>query len=50
MLDTAASNVDDIFWRDTYVSSTQLRRLIWKKMRYPPLENYDFSGSIPFKN
>jgi hypothetical protein len=50
MLDTAASNIDGFLWRETYVSSNQLSRPIWYKQTLSPLENYDFSGSISFKN
>jgi hypothetical protein len=49
MLDAAAFNTDDIFWRVTYVSATLLHRLSWNKMSRPPLENFDFQDQFPQK-
>jgi hypothetical protein len=43
MLDAAASNVDDFFWRDTNVCLSQLRR---NKMSLSPLKNYDFQDQF----
>jgi hypothetical protein len=37
-----ASNRDGFLWRDTCLSSTQLRRPIWTKWAFLQLENWDF--------
>jgi hypothetical protein len=41
VLNAAASTIDYFLCRDTCVSSTQLIRLVWKKMNPYPLWNYD---------
>jgi hypothetical protein len=50
VLDANASNPGDYLWRDTRVSSTQLKGPIMNKMSLSPPWKLWLSGSIPFKN
>jgi hypothetical protein len=44
VLDIPPSNIDSFLWRDTCVSSIQMKRPILNKVRFFPFENPDWQA------